>query len=167
MPANDLDAAELAATADERATLEAFLDLYREVAVNKLRGLSEDDARRRLVPSATTPGGLVKHLTEVESRWFSHVLRGAQLPPKTPQERLREFGMEPDETVDGVIAAYQAECARSRVVAAEYPLGHVVPHQRLGKVSLRWIYVHMIEEIARHAGHADILREQIDGATGD
>jgi Protein of unknown function (DUF664) len=68
--------------------------------------------------------------------------------------------------VAGVLADYQAACEQSRAAAAEHELDHVVPHDRLGSVSLRWILVHMVEETARHAGHADILREQTDGSTG-
>jgi hypothetical protein len=69
--------------------------------------------------------------------------------------------------VETLIAQYDEQCAVSRQTAAKYELDHVVPHPHLGEVSLRWIYVHMIEETARHAGHADILREQLDGTTGD
>jgi hypothetical protein len=68
--------------------------------------------------------------------------------------------------VDGLIAQYDTQCNLSRQVAALYELADTAPHPKLGKVSLRWIYVHMIEETARHAGHADILREQIDGTVG-
>jgi hypothetical protein len=71
-----------------------------------------------------------------------------------------------DDTVAGVLADYRASCARSRTAADAHGLDDAVPHDRLGTVSLRWIYVHMIEETARHAGHADILREQTDGSTG-
>lgn len=163
-----LDRAELVSTAGERTTLEAFLDFYREAAASKLRGVSEGDARRRLVPSMTTLGGIVKHLRWVEQGWFQRVLAGrpaAELPaaPWTDDDPDADFRMEPDETVDGLIAAYAEQCALSRQVAAARDLDDVVPHGRLEEVSLRWIYVHMIEEIARHAGHADILREQIDG----
>jgi len=72
-----------------------------------------------------------------------------------------------DETSADVIAEFDASCAESRRIAAGFTLDDTVPHDRLGPVSLRWIYVHMIREHARHVGHADILREQIDGATGD
>jgi hypothetical protein len=72
-----------------------------------------------------------------------------------------------DETIADVIAEYEEACAQSRRIAAGLVLDHTVPHDQLGRVSLRWIYVHIIREHARHIGHADILREQIDGATGD
>ena len=73
----------------------------------------------------------------------------------------------PGETIADVIAEFDEACAESRRIAAAFALDHTVPHDQLGRVSLRWIYVHMIREHARHGGHADILREQIDGSTGD
>lgn len=169
---HDLDTAEISANADERTTLEAFLEHYREVLTRKISGLSEADARRNLVPSATTLGGLVKHMRWVETSWFERVLAQtpqAELPPRpwSKDEPDGDFRMESGETVDGLIAEYAQQCARSRDIAGTYGLADVVPNPRLGEVSLRWIYIHMIEETARHAGHADILREQVDGTTGD
>jgi len=166
------DVAERAASADERTVLEAFVEFHRDAVVRKLRGVSEEDARRRLVGSATTLGGIVKHLRWVELNWFQRVLAGrpdADLPtpPWTDEDPDADFRLEPGETVEQVIAEYQQECARSRQTAAAYGLDDTGQARRLGKVSLRWIYVHMIEETARHAGHADILRELIDGSTGE
>jgi len=150
----------------ERSSLEGFLDHYRTVLVNKVRGVSEADARRRLVPSVTTLGGLLKHVACAEQRWFELALPKVPFKPKSEQDRLAEFGMTDDETVDGLIEAYQAQCARSREIAADYHLDDRC--FRFGQdMTLRWIYLHMIEETARHAGHADILREQLDGSTGD
>lgn len=171
LPSDELDPTERVSTADERATLEAFLDLYRGTIKRKVRGVSEEDAVRRLVPSATTLAGIVKHLRWVELGWFQRVLAGRppeDLPPVpwTDQDPDADFRLEPGETLARVIAEYDQECARSRAVAAEHSLDDTGTHRRLGQVSLRWIYVHMIEETARHAGHADILREQIDGTTG-
>lgn len=166
------DSAEAASVADERTMLAAFLDLYRDIIRRKVRGVSEADARRRLVPSMTTLGGLVKHLYWVELSWFQRVLAGRaaeDLPPVpwTDQDPDADFRMEPDETVEQLIAAYDRACAQSRAAAASRALDDTVAHHRMGQVSLRWIYLHMIEETARHAGHADILREQLDGSTGD
>ena len=166
------DTGERAAVADERTTLETFLDHYRDVLVGKVRGLSDEDAQRRLVPSATTLAGLLKHLRRVEVSWFQYRLAQRPAEELPPLEWIRDgaqddFRLEPDETVEALIEAYTEECERSRQTAAGYPLDHTVPHDHLGEVSLRWIYVHMIDETARHAGHADILREQIDGAVGD
>ncbi|WP_406053262.1 DinB family protein [Kribbella sp. NBC_00889] len=164
----DLFDEDLARTAGEREVLEAFLDAHRRVAVDKLRGLSEADARRRLVPSLTTPIGLVNHLAGVERNWFQHSI--AQRPREEIAGDARggeqSWTVADDVTIDDIIAAYEEACAESRRIAADLPLDHVVPHERLGEVSLRWVYVHMIREHARHGGHADILRERLDGATG-
>ncbi|MGA8112264.1 MAG: DinB family protein [Actinocatenispora sp.] len=164
-----LDSEELVSTGGERAVLEAFLDSYRAVLTGKLRGLSEDDARRRLVPSRTTLLGLVGHAAAVERNWFQHYLgqrpRDEIVGNATGDAASWEVG--PDETVADVVAEYAAVCVTSRRIAAGLALDDTVPHDRLGRVSLRYVYVHMIRELARHSGHADILREQIDGATGD
>ena len=170
--ADIFDTAEVAARADERTTLETFLDFYRNAVKAKVLGLSEEDARRALVPSATTLTGLIKHLRRVEASWFQHRL--AQIPAED-LPALREwdrkieydFLVEADETVDQLVALYDEQCALSRETAARYSLDEIIQHPEVGELSLRWIYVHMIEETARHAGHADILREQIDGSTGD
>ncbi|MGI8696361.1 MAG: DinB family protein [Mycobacteriales bacterium] len=161
-----LTADERAATADERTTLAAFLDLYRGIVAKKVAGLADADARRRLVSSPTTVGGIVKHLRWVEFGWFSQLLGQRSGDNLRAHDRASEFRFEPDETLAGLLADYAAECERSRAVAATHSLDAAAPHRRLGRVSLRWIYVHMIEETARHAGHLDILREQIDGSTG-
>lgn len=136
--------------------------------VDKLRGLSEDDVRQRLVPSLTTLIGLVKHAAAVERSWFQHRL------DQRPREQIAansrgdaaSWQVDQDETIATVVAGYAEACTTSRQIAARFTLDDTVPHDRLGRVSLRWIYVHMIEELARHAGHADILREQIDGRSG-
>lgn len=165
---SNLSDEDLARTAGEREVLEAFLDSHRQVAVDKLRGLSEADARRRLVPSLTTPIGLVKHLTGVERNWFQHTVAGRPRSEIAGESAggERSWLLDDDETVAATIVAFEDACAESRRIAAALPLDHVVPHERLGEVSLRWIYVHLIREHARHGGHADILREQIDGVTG-
>jgi uncharacterized damage-inducible protein DinB len=157
---------ELVSTSGERQVLEAFLDLYRDIVKRKLAGLSDQQIRQRHVPSATTLGGLVKHLAAVEREWFQVVLAGrpaAELgaPPQDDGWRLAS-----DDTAGSLLAGYERACAASRQAASGFSLDDCVPHRRMGQVSLRWIYVHMIEESARHAGHADILREQTDGATG-
>jgi len=171
-PSDAPDPAARASTANERVMLEAFLDLYREVIKRKVRGVSEEDAVRRLVPSATTLVGIVKHLRWVELNWFQRVLAARppeDLPPVpwSDEDPDADFRLEPGETVERIIAEYDQECARSRAVAAGRSLDDTGTHRRIGQVSLRWIYVHMIEENARLVGHADILREQIDGTTED
>jgi uncharacterized damage-inducible protein DinB len=157
---------ELVTTGSEREVLAGFLELYRGILPRKLAGVGDEEARRPLVTSGTTLLGVVKHLSSVEREWFGWIF--GQRPPA-------ELGLPapgdgwtvgPEDTVDGVIADYRAACAESRAAVEGHELDEVVPHERLGQVSLRWILVHMVEETARHAGHADILREQTDGATG-
>lgn len=154
------------ATGGERETLVAFLDGYRDIVVAKAAGLSDEAARRHLVPSATTVGGLVKHLRWAEHGWFGQVLRDRTGENQRSHGREWEFDFRTEESLPVLVAEYQQQCAESRRAATGLTLEHTVPHTRLGAVSLRWIYLHMIEETARHAGHLDILREQLDGATG-
>ncbi|MFR9774888.1 DinB family protein [Micromonospora sp. MS34] len=158
----------LARTGDERAVLESFLDFHRAVVLRKARGLSDADASRRLVPSLTTLAGLLKHLALVERNWFPCLFapEPGDVYLTTEEEAEASFTLDPGETVETLAAAYEAACARSRAVAVRFDLDHVVPHPQLGEVSLRWVLVHLIEETARHAGHADILRELTDGRTG-
>jgi uncharacterized damage-inducible protein DinB len=151
----------------ERAGLEAFLDDYRDILVRKVSGLSDADARRHLVTSATTVGGLVKHLRWAEYGWFEQFLQERLDDNRRTHDRAWEFEMQPDESLPTLIADYQAQCEESRRIAAQYPLDHELRHGRLRTtVSLRWIFLHMIQETARHTGQIDILREQLDGNTG-
>ncbi|MFJ6196180.1 DinB family protein [Micromonospora sp. NPDC092111] len=158
----------LARIGDERAVLDAFLDFHRAVVLRKARGLTDADANRRLVPSATTLAGILQHLTLVERNWFPTLLdpTPGEVFPTTEEDAAVSFAVPAGATVDALADAYERACARSRELAARFPLDHVVPQPQLGEVSVRWILVHMIEETARHAGHADILRELTDGATG-
>lgn len=151
----------------ERATLEAFLDDYRDIVVRKVSGLSDADARRNLVTSATTVGGLVKHLRWAEYGWFEQFLQGRRDDNRRTHDRDWEFEIQAGESLPTLVAEYQAQCEESRRIAAQYPLDHELRHGRLDTtVSLRWIYLHMIQETARHTGQIDILREQLDGTTG-
>ncbi|GAA4955812.1 DinB family protein [Streptomonospora halophila] len=153
----------------ERETAEAFLDYLRRVVADKARGLTEEQARRRLVPSRTTVAGLLRHLTLVERNWFQRVVGGRsaaelELPLDTADDT---WDVPAEATLASLTADYERECARSRETAARFGLDHVFGHEEAERLSLRWILLHMIEETARHAGHADILREQTDGRTGD
>jgi hypothetical protein len=171
--APDAEAAVTAtATGDERSALEAFLEYYRDTVKRKVAGLSDEQARRRLVPSMTTLGGLIKHLRWVEMNWFQRVLASVpatELPPVpwNDDDPDADFRVGEDETLAGLIEQYDAQCALSRSVAATRDLEDAGAHAELGAVSLRWIYLHMIEETSRHAGHADILRELVDGTVGE
>lgn len=154
-------------TEEERPQLERFLDQARAEIVATLTGLTEEQARRRLVPSLTTPIGLVKHLTFVEQVWFQVVLGGRTRDELgLPTEVDPSFVPAPEDTVASVLADYERACAWSRETAAAYGLDHVAEHHRLGRVSLRWIHLHLLREINRHAGHADILREQLLSSSG-
>ncbi len=156
------------ADANERQTYEDYLDFYRSILPAKLRGVSEDDARRRFVGSSTTLLGLAKHLIGVERNWFQVALAQRTREDVGPNNRGSDdsWVIDPDETIASVLASYEEVCAESRRTMVRFELTDIVPGHRGQGVSLRMILVHMIEEIARHAGHADIVRELIDGETG-
>jgi len=152
-------------TGDEKAMLSAFLDRYRETMIWKLQGLSKEQASRRLVPSDTTLLGVVKHLAYVERYWF-HDFKGDPISfPWNEGEPEREFVIEREDTVESITALYEGEIARSREIVEQSSLDDLSKPAK-EPLSLRWIMIHMIEETARHAGHADILRELTDGAIG-
>src|SRR5580704_15064772 len=132
---------ELVSTGGERQVLEAFLDLYRDILKRKLAGLSDQQVRQRHVPSQTTLGGLIKHLTAVEREWFQVILAGrseAELGDALPDDG---WALNTGETAGDLIAGYERVCAASRRAASGFALEDSVPHPRMGRVSLRWIYV--------------------------
>lgn len=149
----------------ERAVLEEMLDLQRSEIAASLSDLDETTSRARLVPSLTTPLGLVKHATFVEKVWFhSRVAKVPRAYIGLPDTVDESFVLETEDTVDSVREAFLAACERSRAVAAEHDLDEQFSwHDRT--VSLRFIFSHMIAELARHAGHADILVEQLRAVT--
>jgi len=157
-------------TYGEREMLEAFLDWYRVVVVRKLGGLTLEDATRRVVPSESNLLGIVKHLGYVERGWFQTGLLGETFDvPWSDEDPDADFRIESGETIESVAAWYRDMCERSREITARTSLDAVEVRVSPNRppASLRWILVHMIEETARHAGHMDIIREQIDGSTGD
>jgi uncharacterized damage-inducible protein DinB len=167
-PVSPHSAGQSQSTGSERQVLEAFLDFHRQVLASKLDGISETEARHRRVPSNTTLAGLIKHMIGVERGWFQEVLGGrnpADIGPNVGGGD-ESWDLAENETVSSLITEYEQTCEQSRQTAAQFALQDAVPQPDLGQVSLRWIYVHMIEETARHVGHADILREQTDGAAG-
>ena len=152
---------------DETGTLAGFLDFHRATLLWKIEGLDDEQLRRPMVPSGTSLLGLVKHLAYVERWWFQQVWAGQKVTyPFTDEDPDADWRVEPSETTGEILALYRGECARSREIAAASSLDEVAPHPR-GERSRRWILVHMVEETARHNGHADILREQLDGVTGE
>ncbi|UNZ19537.1 DinB family protein [Streptomyces sp. 891-h] len=148
----------------EKETLTAFLGYLREAVIAKAAGLSDEVGLTPGVPSGTSLLGLVKHLTRVEYNWFGWAYAGRGEQPLDDDEPPL-----PGETGGSLIAAYQeAIRASDETIAACDDLDRRGERSlRDGEPpSMRWILVHMIEETGRHAGHADILREQTDGATG-
>jgi uncharacterized damage-inducible protein DinB len=154
---------------DERAMLMAFLDYARGCVLRKVDGVADDAARLPRTPSGTSIGGLVKHLTWVERGWLEDTFLGNELAmPFSDDDPDADMRMEPGETVAALVADYERAAEESRLVLAGHDLDALaVRAGRRGHVSLRWIGWHLVEETARHAGHLDILREQLDGVTGD
>lgn len=150
--------------ADERTTLLAFLDYLRDAVAAKAAGVPDGQARTPGVPSGTSLLGLVRHLTAVEHNWFVWAFAGEGEEPWDD-----EGAPAPGETAEELLAAYREAAARSNRIAAScdrLDRPGVRSLRETPPPTLRWILVHMIEETARHAGHADILRERIDGSTG-
>jgi uncharacterized damage-inducible protein DinB len=161
----------------ERAAVEAWLEFHRSTLLQKCAGLTPEQLGERSVPpSGLSLRGLVRHLTDVERHWFARTVAGQDAPPLYwDDEDDVEFtaggrpGDDPADAVPRELAAFTAELDASRAVAAAHDsLDDLGAGLRYGeRVSLRWVFLHMIEEYARHNGHADLLRERIDGVTGD
>lgn len=146
----------------EIALLGAFLDEHRAALRSSLDGLTEEQARRSLVPSRTTLLGLLKHAVFVEKVWFEEAVTGRSRAeiglPAHPDE---SFVLADDDTVASLLAEHEATCAASRAAVADLSADDLLPGNRRGPLPLRWVLVHVIRELAQHCGHADILREQI------
>jgi hypothetical protein len=141
---------------------ETFLDEHRTMLAGCLDGLTEAQVRRALVPSKTTLLGLVKHATFVEKVWFDEAVTcrsrqelGIQA---TPDE---SFDLTEDDTIATIQGAYRQACSRSRRAVAGLGLDEMLHGNRRGPLPLRWVYLHVLRELAQHCGHADILREQL------
>jgi hypothetical protein len=145
-----------------RDQLEDFLDQHRRAMYDCLEGLTEEEARRSLVPSLTTLLGLVRHVTFVERVWFDEAVTGrSRQEIGIPTTVDASFTLAPEDTVDSVRAAYAEACAASRAATSQLDVDAVLTGNRRGPLPLRWVYLHMLREIAQHCGHADILREQV------
>jgi len=159
--------------AGERASLESWLDFHRQTLLVKCAGLTSDQLKLRPVPPSTLSLlGLVRHMTDVEHWWFTmHVGgSGSGFRHSTDADPDGDFNQTASADASLDLLAYRAQIERSRAAVAGVDLDTVVPSrgdhpERVRDV--RWIFQHMIEEYARHNGHADIIREQIDGVTGD
>jgi Protein of unknown function (DUF664) len=159
---------DLGGQGDERTLLVGFLDWYRDVVVNKVGGLSTDAATTVMTASGLSPLGVVAHLSAVEVGWFAETFDGQPVDPSWDDRGA--FRLAARDTVESVVDEYRLCCDRSRsIVAATESLDALATkaHVVWGHVSLRWMLLHMVEETARHAGHLDIMREAIDGQTGD
>ena len=148
-----------------------YLDYFRSVVVNKLTGLPEAELRGSRLASGWTPIELLKHLTFVELRWLEWGFEGRKVPDPWGDRRDDRWHVEPTETLADLVAAFEAQAARSRAVVEAHDLAEV------GRPGDRWagadpatlerILLHLVQEYARHAGHLDIVRELVDGRTGE
>lgn len=169
--APEIDRPEPPSIADERTALEAWLDFHRATLLQKCAGLSAEQLTMHAVaPSNLTLLGLVRHMAEVERAWFRRRFAG---------ERIAFLYLDIDDNPDGDfddvdpaaaeadLATFNREVELARAATAGHPLDETFhhAHEKID-MDLRWVYVHMIEEYARHNGHADLLRECIDGAVG-
>lgn len=153
-------------TASERDLLQAMVDDQRSALAAMLDDITEHEARERLVPSLTTVLGLVKHATFVEQVWFHHRIGGRTREELGIPETVDEsFVLQPQDTLESVRAHYRAACDRSRELAAEHDLDERLDW-RGTPVTVRWVHLHMVRELARHAGHGDILVEQLHARRG-
>ena len=165
----DVERAEPAFELAERPMLEGWLDYHRQTLAWKCVGLSDAQLRARSVPpSSMSLLGLVRHMAEVERSWFRRTLSEEDAPPiyYGPGNEDGDFDDVDNASVEEAFAEWRAECDNARAVTTRMQLDDTGAG-RQKPVSLRWVLVHMIEEYARHNGHADFLRERIDGATGD
>jgi uncharacterized damage-inducible protein DinB len=158
--------------ADERRALDQLVDYQRATLLSKCAGLTASQLKQRSVPPSTLSLlGLVRHMTEVERWWFRMHPNAEDLEfPYDPDQTGADFDDTADADAASDLDVYRREIEAARAAVADKPLDLVVPsrgeHAERTR-DIRWIYLHMIEEYARHNGHADLLRETIDGATGD
>jgi uncharacterized damage-inducible protein DinB len=156
---------------DERQALEAWLDFHRDTLLRKCADLTAGQLKERAVPpSRLSLLGLVRHMTEVERWWFRMHAANTDLPfPYDPDQTGQGFEALDDADAAATIEAFRQEIEHARTAVAAKQLDDVVPshgHHPEHTRDIRWIYLHMIEEYARHNGHADLIRERIDGSTG-
>jgi hypothetical protein len=162
MPSLPRTSAEDVINQPARQQFEVFLDEHRDALNRCVDGLTEEQVRRSLVPSRTTLLGLVKHAIFVERIWFDEAItcrsRAEIGVPATPDE---SFVLHDDDTIATVQRAHREACEASRRAAASLDVDDMVHGNRRGPLPLRWVYLHMLRELAQHCGHADILREQL------
>jgi hypothetical protein len=157
--------------ATEREGLTDFLDKQRGILVRKIEGLTDDEARSVPTVSSMSLLGMLRHCALWERRWFQVIFAGRTFPGEWPEVKskgnLADFEVGPDDTVLYWLAYYQEQVAESRRIVAGSDLDARCARAGAADYNLRCVVLHLIEETARHAGHADILRETIDGSTGE
>jgi hypothetical protein len=158
------------ANGNERATLQGFLDYHRDTLMWKCSGLTDEQLTARPLPTTNLSLlGLVRHLADVERSWFRRRVAGEDAPPIFYTEAEPDLDIDPppdaDPTAD--FAVWRAEVAACDAAVAGRGLDDTFVSRRGNALSVRWVYSHMIEEYARHNGHADLIRQAIDGATGE
>jgi uncharacterized damage-inducible protein DinB len=157
-------------TATERAALDGFLDRQRDALISKVHGLSDADARRVPTASALSLLGVLKHSTVWEERWFQGVVAGLPLADGWPEHESSipdaDFLVGDDDTVELWVTRYREAAETSRRIVAARDLDAPCARPDVVDCNVRMVVLHLIEETARHAGHADIIRETIDGSRG-
>jgi uncharacterized damage-inducible protein DinB len=166
--------------ADERSALREYLAYHQSAFFAVAYGLTDEQARMAPTVSALSVGGLIKHVTAMQRTWMSRVAAAPGAPPRDPRpfdEIAKDFAdqhtMRPDETVDGLLRAFEAEndsslhLVQTADLDAKVPVPQDIPWfpKGLEAWSVRWVILHVINELTRHSGHADIIRESLDGAT--
>lgn len=160
---------------NERQGLVEFLDYYRQVIRRKAQGLSPEQLSHTVASSSLTIGGMIRHLSLVEESWFAEVLQGRDLGEPWAGVDWKsdpdwDFESAAGSTADDLLSAHARTCDRSDEILAEVADLDALSERGDStgqKFNVRWILIHLIEEYARHAGHADLIREDIDGRTGD
>ena len=169
--APEIERDQLAYVGDERTILESYLDWHRQTLLLKCAGLTADQLKQASVqPSNLTLLGLVRHMSEVERAWFQRRVAGRDIGWIYCTDASEDGDFDDVATADAEadFARFHEEVQAARAAATGVPLDFTFHHtHRQHDISLRWVYAHMIEEYARHNGHADLIRERIDGKTGD
>ncbi|WP_346118476.1 DinB family protein [Micromonospora coerulea] len=155
-------------TATERDALGSFLDQARDALIRKVDGLSDQDSRKASTVSSLSLLSLLKHSAIWERRWFQVIFAGRSFPDEWPADEGNDatFALSDEDTVESVLAYYQEQIVVSREIIASVDLDARCARTDLVDQNLRWVAMHLIQETARHAGHADIIREAIDGSRG-
>ena len=155
---------------NERDALAGFLDCQRDALVRKVQGVSDADARRAPTASSLSLLGLLKHSAVWEGRWFQGIVAGRPLADRWPEHKSpipgEDFLVDDGDTVVQWVARYEEAAETSRLIVAAMELDHSCARTDVIDCNLRCVLLHMIEETARHAGHADLIRETLDGSRG-